>query len=304
MNLKGAFWLAAGILLVGAILSFTDPSQLARVRLPFFAAAVLAFLLSTVLWGVAWGVLAGISPQRAVRINTASLAGVFAPAGLGGDALRAHLLPESAPRALAASFITKSLKLVFTSAFLAVAMLLLSTYRQFSLYLPVYLAALAFTLFAAVAFVSPAILPGPFSWLSRKLLSGRGENFVGEFRRLLHSRGVSRIGAALLLLLVSSLLEFAAVYLTLYSAGAVEEVVKAFVFSSFINSLALITITPQGIGFVEGGGYLMLTANYWAVSPKFVGIFLIAWNLVRFWIPTIVGSVFLFRQKSRKMKKW
>jgi uncharacterized membrane protein YbhN (UPF0104 family) len=61
------------------------------------------------------------------------------------------------------------------------------------------------------------------------------------------------------------------------------------IFSAVASSLANVTVTPQGIGFVEGGGYFVLSLGYFSLSRDVIGSFLIIWGLIRIWIPSLIG---------------
>ncbi|MBI4214463.1 flippase-like domain-containing protein [archaeon] len=302
LKAKRVFWIGVSLLILAFVFHFTNATQLPRIDVIYFVASLVFFLLSTVFWGAAWGLLARMPLRRAIRLNTASLAGFFAPAGLGGDAIRTHLASKDglASRALATSFIAKFFKLTVVAILLAASMVLLNSYWRFDFYFTIYSLALLLTLLGAAAFISPALLPGIFKRLSAKFMRGKGDNFILEFKRSLRQQSAARIAAVFLLLLFSGILEFVAVYAALVSAGALEDLTKAFVLSSLINSLTLITITPQGLGFVEGGSYLLLTSGYWAVAPKYAGSFLITWNLIRLWLPAMLGAVVAFFTEGRK----
>jgi uncharacterized membrane protein YbhN (UPF0104 family) len=69
-----------------------------------------------------------------------------------------------------------------------------------------------------------------------------------------------------------------------------------FIFAAVASSLALLTLTPQGIGFVEAGGYFVLSLGYFSLSKPVIGSFLIAWSIIRIWIPSLIGAI-AFRWK-------
>jgi uncharacterized membrane protein YbhN (UPF0104 family) len=99
-----------------------------------------------------------------------------------------------------------------------------------------------------------------------------------------------RSAVVVLLLLVSSAFEIAAVYAALLSVGQPLPLAHVFIFSAVVHTLALATFTPQGTGFVEGGGYLVLSMGYFSLRQSVIGSFLIVWSLVRLWVPGLLAA--------------
>jgi uncharacterized membrane protein YbhN (UPF0104 family) len=258
----------------------------------YFILSCLAYLLSILFWILAWSYLIKEKFVRSFRLNMKALLGIFAPLGLGGDAIRTHfaktenIAPE---KALSTSFIIKFYKFIIMIIFLVLSIYLLSvTSIDFPKYSLIF-ASMVFMIAVGAILVWLLRLPAFVRLLYRAL----NRVFIFRFHEQLKSQflNIKPKDAAVIAvyLVISSLLEMTAVLFAFLSIGQELLLPHIFIFSSVASSLALATFTPQGIGFVEGGGYLVLSLGYFSLAKPVIGSFLIAWNVIRIWIPSLIG---------------
>jgi len=234
------------------------------------------------------------------RINLKSMLGLFGPMGLGGDALRSYYSHKegfSAPAALSASLVVKFFKFLLMFAFMLVAMLLLASRPgDLSANLAFFVSALLLTLLGAfLILLMRSKRAAIFCYrLCRRLFLLRFHRQLNiQFARLSPTRTLT----VLLLLLISSLFEVGAVLAALLAVGQPLPLAHVFIFSVVVHTLALATFTPQGTGFVEGGGYLVLSMSYFSLRQSVIGSFLIVWSLVRLWVPALIAAVVIWADR-------
>lgn len=299
MSVKNIFWVLVCILILFFIYQNTN-ATFSRLNLSYFLLSALMFLCSTVFWAFAWIFLMGKPVLKLLKINFKSLLGIFAPFGLGGDVLRTYFVRKEKikpEKALSASFIVKFYKFLLMFVFLLIAIyLLVPRTVDFPQNMFAFISIIFFTLFGAFL-----ILLFRIEKAANFLFKHFKKIFILRFRREL-DKSFLKIKARqavvlILLLLISTFFEIAAVFFGFLSVGQELLLTHIFIFSALAHSLALITVTPQGIGFVEAGGFFVLSLGYFSLSKQVIGSFLIVWNLVRIWIPSLIGLITTWRFK-------
>jgi uncharacterized protein (TIRG00374 family) len=230
-----------------------------------------------------------------MKINTKAMLGIFAPLGLGGDVLRAyHAKKEdlSAEKALSSGFVVKFFKFLILILFLISAMYVLSVKSTDLAESFVFFGiSLAFAAFGALA-IALLRVKRVAAWLYK----GLNRLFIMRFHRALNKQffqlSPKKICVVVFLLIISTLFEIAAIIFSFLTVGQWMPLDRFFVFAAVASTLSLVTITPQGIGFVEGGGFFILQLGFFSLGLPVIGSFLIVWNLVRVWIPSLVGAIF------------
>lgn len=300
--MKSLLWAALGIAILVAIYQLTGADRLFSAEPSLFAASAAAFLASVLVWSLAWSRLMRGKARELARINIKSLAGFFAPFGLGTDLLRAHFSAKkglSSEKALAASFMVKFYKFLLMFALLVAAIFLLATKMDISDYLYAFYPMIFFTMLGAVLVLAMRVKP-VVDFFYRLLGKAYLYGFHRELNRQFVETGWNGIAVVLALLAVSSLLEIAAAYLAFLSLGMYLPLPHIFIFAAVANSLALVTFTPSGLGFVEGGGYFVLSLGYFSQPPALIGSYLILWNVIRVWIPSTAGLLLAAAESRQK----
>lgn len=295
MRLRNFFWLFVSLGLIALIYFTTDASALLRLDVPYFLLSNILFFCSIAFWSFAWIYLMQEKLFPAFKINIKSLIGIFSPFGIGGDALRAyyakdeHINPE---KALASSFIAKFFKFLVMFVFLISAIYLLSISpgaAEVSRNILFFISALFITMLGAVLILMIRI--ERIAFVFYRLF--RRRSFVlrlhVELNKQFEGLSVRRTTVAILLLLVSTFFEIMAVWSAFLAVNQPLLLAHIFIFSAVAHTLSLATITPQGTGFVEGGGYLVLSVGFFNLQKHVIGAFLIVWNLVRLWVPSLIG---------------
>ncbi len=241
-----------------------------------------------------------LMPPSVVVISDLYSPSVFAPLGLGGDVIRTYFArtEEIEPaKALSASFVIKFYKFIVLFVFILFSLYLfaVNSSTNFTHYSLVFISLLAMTIGGAVVILMMRI--PSFARLLYKMLN---RLFIFKFHEQLnrHFLAIKPKDALVIvfLLVVSTLLEIGAVFYAFSSIRQVILLPHLFIFGPIASSLALVTITPQGVGFVEAGGYLILSSGYFSLAKPVIGSFLIVWSLIRIWIPSLIG-LFAFRWK-------
>jgi len=292
MRVKDLLWLSICLIILLFIYNTTSASRIFELDSAMFILSFLLYFLSIVFWILAWIYLIKERFVPSFRLNMKALLGVFAPFGLGGDAIRTYfakterIQPE---RALSTSFIVKFYKFIIMLVFLLFALYLLSiNSADFSKYSLVF-ASMIITLFFGVAIV----LLLRVRWFAALLYKALNRIFIFKFQEQLNKHFLEikpkNVLIVMFLLVISTLLEMGAVLFAFLSIGQELLLPHVFIFYSIASSLALLTLTPQGIGFVEGGGYLVLSTGYFSLSQSVIGSFLIIWSVIRIWIPSLIG---------------
>ncbi len=300
MRVKDLLWLSICLIILLFIYQTTSASRIFELNLPIFAVSFLLYFLSIVFWILAWVYLIKERFVPSFRLNMKALLGVFAPFGLGGDAIRTYfaktekIQPE---RALSTSFIVKFYKLIVMLIFLIFAIYLLSiNSADFSKYILVFVS-MIIMIFSGVTIV----LLLRVRWFATLLYRLLNKIFIFKFQEQLNKHFLEikpkDVIITMVLLVISTLLEMGSILFAFLSIGQELLLPHVFIFSSVASSLALVTITPQGIGFVEGGGYLVLASGYFSLAKPVIGSFLIVWSIIRIWIPSLIG-LFSFRWKK------
>lgn len=309
MQPRDFVWLVITVALVLVIYQTTGARGLTSLDLPYFSLSAAAFLLSILFWVFAWIFVTGYPLAASLKINIKALLGIFSPLGLGSDALRFHyaskegLNPE---KALGASFLVKFFKFLIMFVFLLYAIDILSVRSpDFQKNISFFASAVILTLVGAliVLMVREKRVAHLFYRLSgRRVVILR---FHEELRRQFAALDLSKTLVIIILLLASTFFEMAAVSFGFLAVGQPLLVEHVFVFSAVAHTLALVTITPQGVGFVETGGYLVLSLGFFSLRPAVIGSFLIVWVFVRLWIPSIIGLAAAWLDgRSKKGVKW
>lgn len=289
-NAKNLAWLAFCAVLLAAISAYTGV-QAQNFKLDFLALSALFFLASTVFWGFAWSEMLGQSISHSIAANTKALVGFLTPFGLGADALRAlHARGTTPAAALSASLVVKFFKLLLSAAVLAAAMSVLAQQGwDFNNAFLIFATALAFTLATAVLILCLKT-PRAGRILSRLL----NRVSVLRFRRAMTGHFLSlsaeKTVSILFFLGISTLLELAAVGCAFLSVGQEMPLNRVFVAGAAATSFALVSITPQGAGFVEAGMFFLLQLGFFSLKASVIGSFLVAWGLVRIFIPAVIGA--------------
>ena len=110
---------------------------------------------------------------------------------------------------------------------------------------------------------------------------------VGESLRAL-SRDHEQRRRAVIWAASNWLLDAAALWSFLAALGRFVDPVELFVAYGVANVLAVIPITPGGLGFVEASSIGVLAS--FGVPPKVGTLAVIGWRLVNFWLPIPVGA--------------
>jgi len=263
------------------------------INLAYFSLSSLLFLASTFFWALAWIYVMKAPTRKALIIHLRSLAGVFAPMGLGADMLRSFWASKEKgmkpDRALACSLIVKFFKFILMFLLLLFSVIALSS-RSYDF--PQYVFIFISMLFSALIGLLIIILLRSRKTIAfihhfiRKLFLWRfHEELNLNFDRL----RLRDIAFIIIVLMLSVVFEIGAAWAAFLSVSQELPLLHIIIFSSVASSLALITVSPQGLGFVEAGSYFLLSMGYFSLSRVVIGNVLIVWNIVRLWIPSIVG---------------
>lgn len=305
MSFKNFIWLIFTILILSAVFITTDPTPLYTMNLFYFFLSAVLFFTSTVFWMLAWKYLMGEPLWISFKINTKSLAGIFAPIGLGGDILRTYFAKKeniSGAKALSASFVVKFFKFLLMFFYLLIAIFMLAQRSvEFPDYILVFISALLLTIFGAIfiLFLRTEPIIKLIHKITRKVSIWKVRDGLKEY---FFKLSVMKSAYIFILLIISTFFELVAIYFALIAVGQHLLWIHIFILGAVIHSLALITITPQGVGFVEAGGYFILTFGYFSVPRPIIGGFLIIWNLVRLWIPSLIGCVVAFLDRKKILR--
>ena len=296
MNFRRFFWPLVSLILIVLIYFNLGAVNFLQLNFNFFILSSVLFLLSTVFWSFSWAEIYKIKYWDAFKINSKSLAGIFSPMNLGGDALRAYFSKEKT-KAVASSFIVKFFKFILMGILLIIGLCLISHELEFAGYFWTFIIMILLTFsgaFIVLAFTFPKIISFVNKFFKRR--------FVPQFRKSLLQYFIGlkffQIVRIIFWLLISIFFEIIAVLFAFHAIGAEVSFLYAFVISSIINSLALVTITPQGIGFVEAGGYFVLKFSIFGLANSLIGTFLIIWNVIRIWIPSLIGLLLFWCGKK------
>jgi uncharacterized protein (TIRG00374 family) len=294
---KNIIWLFVTLAIFTLIFQTTDPKALYSLNWLYFLSANIVFLASTVLWALAWKVLMPTSYKDAILINTKSLAGFFAPFGFGADLLRAYFGKKkhiSATQTLSASFTVKFFKFLIVFFWLLISIVMLGLRSNDVLtHLDLFITALLLTMLGAII-----ILLFRFKkfirFLERFSDTNRFDKLYSHLE--IHFSGLryTKTFLIILALLVSTGLEIWSIDLAFQAINYQLPLLHLFILGAILSSLVLITFTPQGIGFVEAGGFFALSLGYFSVPIHIIGSFLIVWNLIRLWVPSIVAGMLAF----------
>ena len=300
MKIKDILWLSICLILLLFIYQTTSASKIFELDPFLFAVSFLMYFLSIVFWILAWVYLIKERFVPSFRLNMKALLGIFAPFGLGSDAIRTYfartekIQPE---RALSTSFIVKFYKFIVMLVFLLFAAYLLSINSSD---FPRYSLVLASMVIMTVCGASIVLL-FRVHWFAALLYKLLNRIFIFKFHEQLKKHFLEikpkDVLVVMILLVISTLLEMGAVLFAFLSIGQELLLPHVFIFSSVASSLALVTLTPQGIGFVEGGGYLLLSSGYFSLAQSVIGSFLIAWSIIRIWIPSLIGLLSFWWKK-------
>jgi len=296
MKAKDLIWPLVCLIILFIIYHSTNASKIFELEPFSFIASIGFYFLSIVLWIMAWTYLVKERFISSFRLNLKALFGVFAPFGLGGDAIRAHLAKTEriAPeKALGASFVIKFYKFILMFLFLIIAIYLLAfrtpDFQQNTLFF----ISMIFTIMSGAVIVLLLRVPS-FARLLYRILN---RIFIFRFHEQLNRHFLNIKPKDLLvivgLLLLSSLFEMLSVAFVFLSIGQDLLLPHVFIFWAVAASLATVTVTPQGIGFVEGGSYLILSLGYFSLTKTVIGSFLIIWSVIRIWIPSVIGLLAL-----------
>jgi len=289
MHLKRLFWPIASVLLLVLIYFNTQSVDFFQINFAFLFFSAFCFIMSTVFWAFEWAQIFGISLKEALLRNTKSLIGIFSPMNLGGDALRAHFSKRKT-KALASSFVVKFFKFILMGILLIIGLSVISFELEFPIYFWTFICMILFTFlgaFIVLSFASNKVITFVNKFFRK--------NFVPQFRKELiiyfTHLNFKQMLKLIFCLLISTFFEVMAVYFSFYSLNIEISLLHAFVLSCVVNSLALITFTPQGIGFVEAGGFFILKFSIFGMANAAIGSFLIIWNIIRIWIPSLLGLI-------------
>jgi uncharacterized membrane protein YbhN (UPF0104 family) len=292
MRPRDLAWLLICLLLLVFIYHTTNASVIFDVNLPLFLLSFVFYFISILFWILSWRYLIKERFIPSLRLNMKALLGIFAPFGLGSDAIRTHFAKTesiSPEKALSASFVVKFYKFIIMLAFLLFALYLLSSYSaDFHHYYFIFISIILVTVlgaFIVLLFRSRRFVSFLYILLNRVFLF----RFHEQLNK--HFLGIKLKDSLILLflLLVSTMFELIAVFFAFSAIGQTMLLTHLFIFAPVAASLALVTVTPQGIGFVEAGGYLVLASGYFSFSEPVIGGFLIAWSIIRIWIPSLIG---------------
>jgi len=294
MRPKDLLWLSICLLILVFIYYGTNATKIFTLDPSLFLISFLLYFISIVFWIGAWIYLIKERFVPSFRLNMKALLGVFAPLGLGGDVIRTYFARTEKiepAKALSASFVIKFYKFIIMFFFLVIAIYLLgANSADFSQYSLVFIS-MIFMIMGGAIFILMFRLP-VFARLAYRILN---RLFVFKFHEQLNRHFISiklkDILVIVSLLVVSTLFEVGAVMYAFSSIGQGLLLTHVFIFAAVASSLALLTLTPQGIGFVEAGGYFVLSLGYFSLSKPVIGSFLIAWSIIRIWIPSLIGAI-------------
>lgn len=297
MKLRNLFWIFFTAAIIAILFLTTDPRPLLNLNPWNFLISNLLFLSSAIVWAVAWNYVMKDGLKESIILNLESLTGFFAPAGIGADFLRAYFSKRrgiSATKALSASFTVKFFKFIIAFFLLLLSILLLAVRSdQVPKYLGIFVTALFLTMGGAI-FILFFRMKKFMRFFQRRFRSLPFKKLYSHMELHFSDLLFKKVIIITLILLVSTVFEIFAIDYAFKAINYSLPLLHIFIFSSVINSLILITFTPQGIGFVEAGGFFVLSIGYFAVAPRFIGSFLIVWNLVRLWIPAVIGGIIAF----------
>jgi uncharacterized membrane protein YbhN (UPF0104 family) len=294
MRLKNIIWFILCLILTLLIYNTTNASSIFSLDPFLFLLSFILYFLSISFWIFAWIYLIKEKFLPSFRLNMKALLGVFAPFGLGGDAIRTYFAKTeniSPEKALSSSFIIKFYKFIVMIVFLLLALYLLSARSpDFPKYSLVFISMIFVMICGMIIILSLRL--SSFANLLYRLLN---RIFVFRFHKQLRKQflGIKPKDVLVLvfLLVISTFLEMGAIMFAMQSIGQALLLPHIFILSSIASSLALVAITPQGIGFVEAGGFLVLSSGYFALSTEVIGSFLIVWSVIRIWLPSVIGLI-------------
>lgn len=304
IDLKRVLWISIALAVVAGLFYYTEPSRITEANPLLLAASAAAFMGSIYAWFLSWNYLMKEPFIKCLKINTKALMGLFAPMGLGADFLRAYFSKKeemSGSEAIAASFMVKFWKFLLMFFLLLLAIVLLATRTpDFSSYIVSFLAALIMTITGAII-----VLLFRFKWIVRKIDKLFRKYYVMMFHEKLTEQfyrlNPKRTAVIVTFLILSVTMEIMTVYLLFMSLGVTLSLIHVFIFTTVAHSLALVPITPQGVGIAEGGGYLVLSMAFFSLSKGTIGSFLILWNIVRIWVPSAVGLIATLLDRGKRV---
>lgn len=295
-------WIAAAIALIAAIIIYTEPTEIYQANPILLTLSATAFIGSLMFWALAWNYLIEQPAKKSLKINTKSLMGLFAPAGLGADLLRAYFSKKegkSGSKAIAASFMVKFWKFLLMFFLLLTAIILLAPrspdFQQNTIF---FIAGLILTMTGAIIVLLFRFkkIVNLIDKISKKLYA---DKFHEKLRTEFHTLQPRTTAIVVGFLIISTALEVLTAGLLFLSLGVNLTLIQIFIFTAVAHSLMLIAITPQGIGIAEGGGYIVLSMQYYSLSTGIIGSVLILWNIIRIWIPSAVGLLTTTFYESR-----
>src|SRR3989344_8716028 len=215
------FWPVFALAILLLIVAFAG-ADFSQVRAVDFLVSLSLFLLSMLAWGFAWAWLLEADFFKLLPAVVKGFAGVFSPLGVGSDVLRAFYAQRAGfdrDRALAASIAAKLFKLVVVLVLFVFGVYFLSVntidfVQNSGLFQGLFLALSAGLLFLFFFFFKS--FAGLFYRASGKLwFLGFYHAFKQRFFALSHAD----FAVVLLLMLLSSALEFASVYYAFLAVG-------------------------------------------------------------------------------------
>lgn len=296
-------WLAVSVIVLAALYALTGASlSVFDARYLLLSSAL--FLVSTALWSLGWSYVMRCDAWEGLKLNAKSLAGIFSPMGAGSDLMRTILAKRHpgmrADKALAASVVVKFFKSVIMFYLLLVGVLLLAS-RTYDFSQNILLfAGMAAT--ALLGMLSIIMLRWHRTIAFANIFVRKV--FLWRFHRQLNitfrALTWAQILALSLILSISTIFEIAAVWAAFMCIGHSLPWLHIFIFSSVAYSLMQVSLSPQGIGLVEAGGYLVLSLGYFSMPRPAIGSFLIAWSIIRLWIPSLIGFLLIMASGGKK----
>ena len=300
--------------LFGAVGILTEARiTLAKISVEFFVAAVVFYLVSLFLWIISWAYLVKkhvpVSFFSLLAIGWSAIYGALTPIQLGSDALRSIKLRElvqhkmSYSQAVAPSLIVKGIKFSFIAIITSIIffLFLFNTKMDSALFFG-FLSGFTIVLLGAFLFLAPlkkkwGIGIAGFFYSYKKELGffEKIGSFFEQYTLYLEKTDLKTFFIIIILSIFSWLFEFLALQFSFFAIGIDLPLQSFLVLMILFSALERAPFFPRGIGLVEVVGYYYLSINplpgQFAVTTSQIGAVLIAYDMVRLVIPTVLSLI-------------
>ncbi len=284
------YLLALLAVLYGLLKIFGADEGLLLLKPDIAAFSAIIYLLGMALWCIGWGGYLKMRPLIGIKLGFASQIGGLTPLSLGADLLRGYYAEKAGIKftggvaaSLAAKFHKILIALVFSAFGIGLILLLNSTIKG-SLLLGLGMPGL---MLIGIYLLTKNYFSILVSKVTLRKIKAKD---AGEFSKGLKGFIRRPPKAAIIMLLLSLICEFASFYLCFYAVGMSLDPLSAYLIFVllFFASKALV---PQGLGVTEIIG-LVLLGN--AAPMPLIAASLLLWNIVRIWVPLVFSGIAVF----------